>query len=58
MIVLCASGLSERVRNFARLSTQVHNDADDFGKGGHADSKTTGHSGGRMACGVIGCAKQ
>ncbi|KAJ2852056.1 Superoxide dismutase [Cu-Zn] [Coemansia brasiliensis] len=32
----------------------VHVDEDDFGKGGHADSLTTGHAGGRLACGVIG----
>ena len=27
---------------------------DDLGKGGFEDSKTTGHAGGRAACGVIG----
>jgi Cu-Zn family superoxide dismutase len=31
----------------------VHDDEDDLGKGGHTDSKTTGHSGARVACGII-----
>lgn len=35
----------------------LHFDEDDLGLGSFADSKTTGHSGGRMACGVIGIAK-
>eukprot|EP01113_Clastostelium_recurvatum_P041100 TRINITY_DN647_c0_g1_i4.p2 TRINITY_DN647_c0_g1~~TRINITY_DN647_c0_g1_i4.p2 ORF type:complete len:172 (-),score=48.28 TRINITY_DN647_c0_g1_i4:175-642(-) len=35
----------------------VHADADDYGKGGHDDSKTTGHAGARLACGVIGLTK-
>lgn len=35
----------------------LHFDEDDLGLGPHEDSKTTGHSGGRMACGVIGVAK-
>lgn len=33
---------------------QVHADEDDLGKGGFQDSKTTGHAGGRLSCGVIG----
>jgi len=40
-------------------SVVVHADEDDLGKGGFQDSKTTGHAGGRLSCGVIGitCAK-
>ena len=29
-------------------------DEDDLGRGGHEDSKTTGHAGARLACGTIG----
>jgi len=32
----------------------VHEDADDLGKGTFEDSKTTGHSGKRIACAVVG----
>jgi Cu-Zn family superoxide dismutase len=32
----------------------IHADSDDLGLGGHDDSKTTGHSGARIACAVIG----
>jgi len=32
----------------------VHAGEDDFGLGGHDDSLSTGHAGGRVACGVIG----
>ena len=35
-------------------SVIVHADADDYGIGNHEDSKTTGHSGARIACAVIG----
>ena len=35
----------------------VHADEDDLGLGGHNDSKTTGHAGARLSCGVIGLAK-
>ena len=35
-------------------SVIVHADPDDYGKGGHEDSLTTGHSGARIACAVIG----
>lgn len=34
-------------------SCVVHENEDDLGRGGFEDSKTTGHSGGRIACGVI-----
>ena len=39
------------------FSPQVHAGEDDLGRGGHEDSKTTGHAGGRLSCGVIGIAK-
>jgi Cu-Zn family superoxide dismutase len=32
----------------------VHADEDDLGKGPHEDSKTTGHSGKRIACAIFG----
>ena len=35
----------------------VHADKDDLGKGNASDSLTTGHSGARIACAVIGRAK-
>lgn len=35
-------------------SVIVHEDEDDYGKGAHEDSQTTGHSGARIACGIIG----
>eukprot|EP00011_Vannellida_sp_DIVA3-517-6-12_P012165 CAMPEP_0114612086 /NCGR_PEP_ID=MMETSP0168-20121206/4444_1 /TAXON_ID=95228 ORGANISM="Vannella sp., Strain DIVA3 517/6/12" /NCGR_SAMPLE_ID=MMETSP0168 /ASSEMBLY_ACC=CAM_ASM_000044 /LENGTH=153 /DNA_ID=CAMNT_0001823067 /DNA_START=20 /DNA_END=481 /DNA_ORIENTATION=+ len=35
-------------------SIVVHAGEDDLGRGGHDDSKTTGHAGGRVMCGVIG----
>ena len=38
-------------------SVVVHADPDDLGRGGYADSKTTGHAGGRLSCGVIGLTK-
>jgi len=38
-------------------SVIVHADPDDLGKGGFDDSKTTGHAGARLACGVIGVDK-
>lgn len=36
----------------------LHADEDDLGLGGQSDSLTTGHAGGRVACGVIGIAKE
>lgn len=35
-------------------SVIIHEDEDDYGKGPHEDSKTTGHSGARIGCAVIG----
>jgi Cu-Zn family superoxide dismutase len=35
-------------------SVIVHEDEDDYGMGKEEDSKTTGHSGARIACGIIG----
>jgi Cu-Zn family superoxide dismutase len=35
----------------------IHEDEDDLGLGNHEDSKTTGHSGARIACSVIGISK-
>jgi Cu-Zn family superoxide dismutase len=35
----------------------IHEDEDDLGRGGFEDSKTTGHSGARIACAVIGIGK-
>ena len=35
-------------------SVIVHNDPDDLGQGDHEDSKTTGHSGARIGCAIIG----
>lgn len=54
------------IDNFVKLSGPmsvigrsivIHEDADDFGMGNHSDSLTTGHSGRRIGCGVIGYAK-
>lgn len=39
-------------------SVIVHADPDDLGKGGHEDSLTTGHSGARIGCAIIGRAKE
>lgn len=38
-------------------SLVIHADRDDLGKGGHPLSKTTGNSGSRIGCGVIGLSK-
>lgn len=35
----------------------IHHDADDLGLGDNSDSKSSGHSGSRVACGIIGIDK-
>lgn len=35
-------------------SVIIHEDEDDYGRGPHEDSKTTGHSGARIGCAIIG----
>ena len=42
------------VEDFFGRSVIVHQDKDDLGKGEHDDSKTTGHSGARIGCAIIG----
>ena len=37
-------------------SCLLHAGEDDLGTGGFSDSKTTGHAGARIACGIIGLA--
>lgn len=39
-------------------SVVVHKQEDDLGRTDHPDSLTTGNSGARVACGVIGLAKE
>jgi Cu-Zn family superoxide dismutase len=43
-----------RVEELFGRSVIVHEDSDDYGKGGHKDSKITGHSGKRIGCAIIG----
>jgi Cu-Zn family superoxide dismutase len=43
-----------RVSHLWGRSVIVHADPDDLGLGGHDDSHTTGHSGARIACAIIG----
>ena len=42
------------IRELLGRSLIVHGDEDDLGLGDFPDSKTTGHSGARIACGIIG----
>lgn len=42
------------VKDLWGRSIIVHADEDDLGKGPHEDSKTTGHSGARIACAIFG----
>lgn len=43
-----------KVEELFGRSVIVHEDADDYGKGNFEDSKTTGHSGKRIGCAIIG----
>lgn len=43
-----------RVQDLWGRSIIVHADTDDLGLGAHDDSKTTGHSGSRIACAIFG----
>lgn len=43
-----------RVHDLWGRSIIVHADKDDLGKGHHDDSHTTGHSGARIACAIVG----
>jgi len=45
------------VNDLIGRSIIIHADKDDLGLGGEVDSLTTGHSGARIACAVIGRAK-
>lgn len=45
-------------RNIIGRSIVIHEDEDDCGLGGHEDSLSTGHSGKRIACAVIGYSKK
>jgi Cu-Zn family superoxide dismutase len=45
------------VRSIFGRSIVIHEGVDDLGKGGHSDSLTTGHSGRRVDCAVIGVMK-
>jgi len=45
---------SFKVQDIIGRAVVTHAAEDDFGLGGHDDSLTTGHAGGRVCCGVIG----
>ena len=49
--------LRNNKRNILGRSLIIHKDEDDYGKGGHSDSLTTGHAGKRLDCAVIGICK-
>lgn len=42
------------VNDITGRAVVLHQDGDDMGLGGFPDSKTTGHAGARIACGVVG----
>jgi Cu-Zn family superoxide dismutase len=42
------------VRDLWGRSIIIHEEEDDLGRGGHEDSKTTGHSGTRIGCAIFG----
>ena len=46
-----------QLKQIVGRSVVIHEDEDDLGKGVFEDSLTTGHSGRRIGCGVIGWAK-
>jgi Cu-Zn family superoxide dismutase len=46
------------IANIIGRGLVIHEGEDDCGLGGHDDSLTTGHSGGRLACAVIGYRKK
>jgi Cu/Zn superoxide dismutase len=43
-----------KVQDLFGRSVIIHQDKDDLGEGDHDDSKTTGHSGSRIGCAIIG----
>jgi Copper/zinc superoxide dismutase (SODC) len=61
ILVYCSTGNSllvdVSVADLLGRTLIVHADPDDLGLGGHEDSLTTGHSGKRIACAIIGRAK-
>lgn len=48
---------SLQLKQIVGRSVVIHEDKDDLGQGFFSDSVTTGHSGKRIGCGVIGWAK-
>ena len=49
--------LKNNKRNIIGRALIIHEGTDDCGRGGHHDSLTTGHAGGRLDCAVIGICK-
>lgn len=50
--------LHDPMKNIIGRTLIIHSDEDDLGKGRHTDSSTTGHSGQRMACAIIGISEE